>query len=339
MPKPEALLRPTPAGLCCPPGDFHIDPMRPVERAVITHGHADHARSGHGVVLATPETLAIMYARYGEGFAGATQALKYGETIERNGIAVTLKPAGHVLGSAQVLLEHHGLRIVISGDFKRKPDPTCPPFEPIACDVFVTEATFGIPVFHFPPAENEIARLLKSAALFSERTHLVGAYSLGKAQRLICLLRAARYDKPIYVHGALASMNELYARFGVDLGPLVPATAEKAGRDTLPGEIVIAPPSAIDDRWTRRFADPLPALASGWMRVRARARQRQVELPLVVSDHADWSELTDTIREIAPGEVWITHGGEEALLRWSALNGVRARALSLIGYDEDEGEA
>src|SRR5215469_16578540 len=204
MPKPEALLRPTPVGLCCPPGDFHIDPVRPVERAVITHGHADHARSGHGVVLATPETLAIMYARYGEGFAGATQALKYGETIARNGVEVTLRPAGHVLGSAQVHLRHQGLSIVVSGDFKRKSDPTCPPFEPVPCDVFVTEATFGIPVFHFPPAENEIARLLKSLTLFPERTHLVGAYVLGKAQRVIRLLRAANYDKPIFVHGALA---------------------------------------------------------------------------------------------------------------------------------------
>ncbi|HWU24794.1 MAG TPA: ligase-associated DNA damage response exonuclease [Rhizomicrobium sp.] len=339
MPKPESLLRPAPAGLYCPPGDFYIDPVRPVERAVVTHGHADHARSGHSVVLATRETLAIMQARYGEDFAGATQALKYGETITRDGVEVTLKPAGHVLGSAQVCLRRGGLSIVVSGDFKRSPDPTCLPFEPIPCDVFVTEATFGIPVFHFPPAENEIARLLKSVSLFPDRTHLVGAYALGKAQRLIGLLRAANYDGPIYVHGALAGMNALYARYGVELGALVPATSEKAQRDTLPGELVIAPPSAIDDRWTRRFADPLPAFASGWMRVRARARQRQVELPLVISDHADWRELTDTIRDVAPGEVWITHGGEEALLRWCALNGIGARALALVGYDEDEGEA
>ncbi|HXM00078.1 MAG TPA: hypothetical protein VN932_09115, partial [Rhizomicrobium sp.] len=213
---------------------------------------------------------------------------------------------------------------------------TCPAFEPVACDVFVSEATFGLPVFRFPPDGDEIAKLLKSVAQFPERTHLVGAYALGKAQRIIRLLREAGYDKPVYVHGAMDSMNALYARFGIDLGPLAAATTEK--KKDFAGAIVIAPPSAIGDRWSRRFADPLPAFASGWMAVRARARQRQVELPLVISDHADWNELTQTIAEIAPSEVWITHGGEEALLRWSALNGIQARALSLVGYDEDEGE-
>ncbi|HUO97582.1 MAG TPA: ligase-associated DNA damage response exonuclease [Rhizomicrobium sp.] len=339
MPRPEAILCPTPAGLYCAPGKFHIDPVRPVDRAVITHGHSDHARSGHGAVLATPETLAIMQARHGEGFAGTTQGLRYGETIDIDGVAVTLKPAGHVLGSAQVLLQHSALRFVVSGDYKRKRDPTCAAFEPTPCDVFVTEATFGIPAFTFPDAADEIARLVKSAAQFPERTHLVGAYALGKAQRVIRLLREAGYGKTIYVHGALESMNALYARHGIDLGPLAPATAETSRKDDFAGAIVVAPPSAIDDRWSRRFADPLPAFASGWMRVRARARQRQVELPLVISDHADWSELTGTIAEIAPGEVWITHGGEDALMRWAEINGVRARALSLIGYDADEGEA
>jgi len=336
MPKPESLLCPTPAGLYCPPGDFYIDPVRPVARAVITHGHSDHARSGHGAVAATAETLAIMAARYGADFAGATEALRYGQTIERDGVDITLVPAGHVLGSAQVVVRRAGTTIAVSGDYKRRRDPTCPAFEPVACDVFVSEATFGLPVFRFPPDGDEIAKLLKSVAQFPERTHLVGAYALGKAQRIIRLLREAGYDKPVYVHGAMDSMNALYARFGIDLGPLAAATTEK--KKDFAGAIVIAPPSAIGDRWSRRFADPLPAFASGWMAVRARARQRQVELPLVISDHADWNELTQTIAEIAPSEVWITHGGEEALLRWSALNGIQARALSLVGYDEDEGE-
>ncbi|HEY4078867.1 MAG TPA: ligase-associated DNA damage response exonuclease [Rhizomicrobium sp.] len=330
----HALLRNTPKGLYCPPGDFHIDPVRPATRAVITHGHSDHARSGHGTVLATPETLAIMRVRYGEDFAGATETAAYGQQIMRNGVDVTLVPAGHVMGSAQVVLRWKDMTIVVSGDYKRRHDPTCPPFEPVPCHLFATEATFGLPVFRFPPAENEVSKLLKSVALFPERTHLVGAYALGKAQRIIRLLREAGYARTLYMHGAMASMNALYETHGVALGALAPAVGE--ARNSLPGEIVIAPPSAIADKWARRFADPLPTFASGWMAVRARARQRHVELPLVVSDHADWDELTLTIGELKPEEVWITHGSEEALLRWSALNGVAAQALEMAGYDDEE---
>jgi putative mRNA 3-end processing factor len=279
-----------------------------------------------------------MEARYGEDFAASTQALKYGERTERDGVEITLVPAGHVLGSAQAVVRAKGMTIVVSGDYKRRRDPTCPMFEPVPCDVFVTEATFGIPVFNFPTASDEVARLLKSVQQFPERTHLVGAYALGKAQRVMRLLREAGYDEPIYIHGAMQSMDALYERFGIDLGRLEPATVEKGSKKDFAGAVVIAPPSAIDDKWSRRFADPLPAFASGWMRVRARARQRQVELPLVISDHADWSELTETITELAPGELWITHGNEEALLRWCELKGQKARALSLVGYDADEGE-
>jgi len=331
------LLRPTEAGLYCPPGDFHVDPVRPVPHAVITHGHGDHARQGHGAVLATAETLSIMAARWGEGFAGAAQSLRYGENVKHKDVDVKLVPAGHILGSAQIVLGWNGIRIVVSGDYKRRRDPTCPPFEPVPSDVFVTEATFGLPVFRHPPDGEEIQKLLKSLRQFPERTHLVGAYALGKAQRLICLLREAGYDQTIYVHGAMATLNALYERHGVALGKLAPATTDK--RERLPGRLVIAPPSAIADKWARRFADPLPALASGWMRVRARARQRHVELPLILSDHADWDELTGTVAELAPREVWITHGNEEALLRWSQLNGIAARALDLVGYGEEEGES
>jgi putative mRNA 3-end processing factor len=329
------LLRNTPEGLYCPPGDFHIDPVRPVARAVITHGHADHARSGHGAVLATPQTLAIMAARYGEEFAAGTEAAKYGQRVTRNDVEVTLVPAGHVLGSAQAVLRWKGITAVISGDYKRRRDPTCPPFEPVPCNLFVSEATFGLPVFRFPDASDEVAKLLKSVALFPDRTHLVGAYALGKAQRIICLLREAGYHKTLYMHGAMDSMNRLYQAHGVELGPLAPAT--DTARNALPGEIVIAPPSAIADKWARRFADPIPAFASGWMMVRARARQRHVELPLVLSDHADWDELTFTAGELKPEEFWITHGSEEALLRWAALNDISATALEIAGYeDEDE---
>jgi len=338
--RPEQLLCPKPEGLYCAPGGFSVDPVRPVERAVITHGHADHARAGHGAVLATPETLAIMGERYGRDHAGSIQAAAYGETVRLGETTVTLVPAGHVLGSAQAVVEHvgkegGGLRMVVSGDYKRRRDPTCPPFEVTPCDVFITEATFGLPVFRHPDDAGEVARLVRSTEQFPDRAHLVGAYALGKAQRLIRLLREVGWERTIYTHGAMDRLNALYQAHGVDLGPLAPATADHPTK--FAGEIVIAPPSAIADKWARRFADPLPAFASGWMSVRARARQRGVELPLVISDHADWDELTRTVQDVAPGELWITHGREEGLLRWAELNGVKARALALVGYeDEDE---
>ena len=332
--RPEKLLCPKPEGLYCAPGGFFVDPVRPVDRAVITHGHADHARAGHGRVLATPETLAIMKERYGQDFAGSTQALRYGESVHIGEVDVRLVPAGHVLGSAQAVVEHKGLRMVVSGDYKRRRDPTCPAFEPVPCDVFITEATFGLPVFRHPDDREEVAKLLRSVAQFPDRTHIVGAYALGKAQRLIRLIREAGWDRTIYVHGAMERLNRLYQAHGVDLGPIDQATV--ARKDKFAGEIVIAPPSAVADRWARRFADPVPAFASGWMMVRARARQRGVELPLVISDHADWDELTATASEINPAELWITHGREEGLLRWAELRGMKARALALVGYDEEE---
>ncbi len=336
MIRPQDLLCPKPEGLYCAPGGFYIDPVRPVDRAVITHGHADHARAGHGAVLATAETLDIMAERYGRDFTGSAQAGAYGETVTRGPVEVTLVPAGHVLGSAQAVVRWKGLTMVVSGDYKRRRDPTCPPFEPVPCDVFISEATFGLPVFRHPDDGEEVARLLRSVAQFPERSHIVGAYALGKAQRIIRLLREAGWDAPIYVHGALERLNALYTRRGVDLGPLEPATT--AGRKAdFAGAIVIAPPSAMQDRWSRRFPDPVSAFASGWMQIRARARQRGVELPLVISDHADWDELTATVAELRPGELWITHGREEALARWAELHGVPARALALVGY-EDEGD-
>jgi len=337
MIRPQDLLCPKPEGLYCAPGDFYIDPVRPVARAVITHGHADHARAGHGAVLATPATLDIMAERYGRDFAGSVQAAAYGETVERGAVQVSLVPAGHVLGSAQVVVRWKGLTMVVSGDYKRRRDPTCPAFEPVPGDVFISEATFALPVFRHPADGHEIARLLRSVAQFPERSHLVGAYALGKAQRIIRLLREAGWARTIYVHGALERLNALYERHGIDLGPLAPATEGKMKKADFAGEIIIAPPSATQDRWSRRFPDPVTAFASGWMQVRARARQGGVELPLVISDHADWDELTATVDELRPGELWITHGREEALARWAELHGVPARALALVGYEEEEG--
>jgi len=330
----ESWLRRDGAGLCCAPGGFHVDPARAVERAIITHGHSDHARAGHGAVLATPETIAIMQARLGPGAAGSFQALAYGEAIDIGATRVRLVPAGHILGSAQVVIEHQGRRAVISGDYKRRADPTAAPFEPVRCDLFVTEATFALPVFRHEPDAREIGRLLASLAAFPERTHLVGAYGLGKTQRLIALLRRAGYDRPIWLHGAMQAMCDLYAALGVDLGPLALVSDADS---KLPGEIVLCPPSALKDRWTRRLADPVTAFASGWMRVRARARQYGVELPLVISDHADWPELVATIAETEAEEVWVTHGREDALVRQIGLMGKRGRALALVGYEE-EGE-
>ncbi len=327
------LLHPRPEGLWCPPGGFYIDPMRPVSQALITHGHADHARAGHGSVLATRETLAIMAARYGAKFADRQQAMALGETIRIGDVAVTFHPAGHVLGSAQIALEAQGLRIVVSGDYKRAHDPTCLPFVPVPCDVFVTEATFGLPIFRHPDAADEVARLLASQRLFPDRAHLVGAYALGKAQRIMRLIREAGYDRPIFVHGAMVKLTALYQEEGIDLGTVIQvAAADRAG---LKGEIILCPPGSLSDLWSRKFPDPVTAFASGWMQTRARARQRGVELPLIVSDHADWPDLCRTVIETGCSELWVTHGQEDALVHWAKSKGMAAKPLNLVGYGDD----
>jgi putative mRNA 3-end processing factor len=333
VPKPESWVRVTPQGLFVEPGNFFIDPTRPVERAVVTHGHADHARPGNAHVLATPETVAIMQARYGDG-VGAAQALDYDTPIDIDGVRLWLAPAGHVLGSAQAVVEWRGCRVVVSGDYKRRFDPTCDPFEVVTCDVFITEATFGLPVFRHPPDDEEIGKVLRSLALFPDRAHLIGVYALGKCQRVIMLLRRAGYDRPIYIHGALETLCNLYRRLGVDLGEL--RLAAEATKEELKGQIVLSPPAASSDRWSRRLPDPITAVASGWMRVRQRARQRGVELPLVISDHADWDELLQTMQDVQAGEIWVTHGREEALIHAAGLMGKRARALALVGYEDEE---
>jgi putative mRNA 3-end processing factor len=326
-------IRAEPHGIHIRPADCWIDPSRPVERALVTHGHADHARGGHGQTIATPATLAIMELRY-QTREGATP-VAYGETIRLpGGVDATYIPAGHVLGSAQILLEHAGERVVVTGDYKRVADPTCPPFEVTPCDIFITEATFGLPVFCHPPVAEEIGKLTDALADHPERCVLVGAYALGKAQRLIAELRAAGHRNPIYLHGAMERMCRLYEDFGVGLGELRLVSEHK--KDEMRGAIVVCPPSALNDRWSRRLPEPITAMASGWMRVRQRARQRMVELPLVISDHADWGELTRTIEEVNPAETWITHGREEALLRWCQLHQRRARALALVGYEDED---
>jgi len=320
-----------PEGIYVRPADAWIDPPQPKPKALITHGHSDHARGGHGAVLATPETLAIMEVRCGPQNG---QAAPYDEMIRIDGVDVRFVPAGHVLGSAQIVLEHKGERVVVSGDYKRRPDPTCACFVAVPCDIFITEATFGLPVFRHPETGSEIDRLLHRLHSDPSRCVLVGAYALGKAQRIITELRARGHEQPIYFHGAIERLNQLYESFGVPLGEL--RHAGGATKQEMAGHIVIAPPGALNDRWSRRLPDPVTAMASGWMRIRQRARQRNVELPLIISDHADWDELTTTIRELEPAEVWITHGREEALKHWCLTHQIKACELNLVGYEDED---
>lgn len=340
MSAPFSWIRPEPWGIHVVPADTWIDPGRAVPHALVTHGHADHARGGHGETVATPETLAIMDLRYNT-LEGATP-VQYGETIRlKGGVDATYIPAGHVLGSAQILLEHGGEKVICTGDYKRRADPTCAPFEVTNCDVLITEATFGLPLFKHPPVEAEIGKVLTALEDHPDRCVLIGAYALGKAQRVIAELRAAGHDRTIYLHGAMEKMCRLYEDHGVTLGDLQLVADMK--KDDMRGHVVVCPPSALDDRWSRRLPEPITAMASGWMMVRQRARQRNVELPLIISDHADWDELTRTIEEVSPAESWITHGREEALLRWHQLHQRRARALAMVGRededdDQDEGQ-
>ena len=318
-PHPESWVEIRPEGLYITPGDFYVDPVRPVDHAVVTHGHADHARPGHKKVLATNATLEIMQVRYGDGSGDTKQVLDYGESQRIGEVTVTMAPAGHVLGSAQIILDYKGSRLVVSGDYKRRHDPTCAGFEVVPCDVFVTEATFGLPVFRHPPVDREVDRLFQSMRLYPERCHVIGAYALGKAQRVISHIRAGGYDAPIYIHGALKNLCDLYGRHGVALGDLRPATIrgdDKMTKDDFRGQIVLAPPGAIQDRWSRRLPDPVVCLASGWMTVRQRAKQRGVELPLVMSDHADWAGLNRAVQLTGAEHIYVSHGFTEVFHRW-----------------------
>lgn len=337
---PEQWMEIRPEGLYCVPADAFIDPHTAVSRAIITHGHADHARSGHQTVFATPETLAIMQTRYSDEAVAGGVPLAYGERREiADGVTLWLAPAGHILGSAQVVLEHKGSRIVVSGDYKRHDDPTCAPFEVVPADVFVTEATFALPVFSHPPIAHEVQKLLRSVETFPERCHLVGVYALGKCQRLMRALRDAGYDETLYVHGALERLTRLYEELGQDFGTWTPVSEiNNEDRGALKGKIVLCPPSALADRWSRKLPDPLPAMASGWMQIRARVRQRRAEMALIVSDHADWNDLIRTAEDTGAGQVWITHGRVEALQYALEQKGIRATALNLIGRDEEDAQ-
>lgn len=331
--KDRVSLTTKPEGLYCPQGDFFIDPVKPVERAVISHGHADHARAGHTHVLASQHTLDIMTIRYGENHAQNTQALKMSDRLNHNGVKISLAPAGHILGSAQIIVEQADHKTVFSGDYKRGSDPTCEDFQLETCDVFITEATFGLPVFRHPYPKSEILKLLNSLSQEPDRPHLVGVYALGKAQRVIRLLRDAGYEEPIFIHGALRALCDYYARQEIKLGELVWVNDEKTVKD-FDGKIVLGPPSSFASRWGLRFKNPKICFVSGWMMIRQRAKQAGVHLPIVISDHCDWPELQQTIKETGAEKILVTHGREDALIRWCEIEGIDASALRLLGYED-----
>lgn len=322
-----------PEGLYCPQGDFFIDPVKPVERAVISHGHADHARAGHVHVLATQRTLDIMAIRYGANHAQHTQALAFNDPLNHNGVGISLAPAGHILGSAQILVEQNGYRTVFSGDYKRGSDPTCEAFQLVPCDTFITEATFGLPVFRHPDPRSEITKLIQSLSENPERPHLVGVYALGKAQRVIRLLRDMGYDAPIFIHGALRALCDYYQAQGISLGELVWVN-ETHDNQTFGGQIVLGPPSSFASRWGLRFKNPKICFASGWMMIRQRAKQAGIQLPIIISDHCDWPELQQSIQETEAETILVTHGREDALIRWCEMEGLDASALRLLGYED-----
>lgn len=311
----------------------YIDPIRPVENAIITHGHADHAKPGHKNVLATKETIDIMKIRYGENCAQNFQALPYNRPLKINDIEVKFYPAGHILGSAQILLKYKNQTVNCTGDFKVFDDKTCRNFEYVQCNTLITEATFGLPIFKHPDPRIEIYNLLKSIKIFPNRPHLVGVYALGKAQRIISLLRNSGYDDKIYIHGALEKINNYYVSQGIQLGKFEKALI-KDGRN-YNGKIILAPPSALRSTWARRFDDPIICHASGWMTVKQRAKQNLVELPLIISDHADWNELIKNIQSSKAENVLVTHGREDALVYWCKSIGINASALSLQGRDDE----
>jgi putative mRNA 3-end processing factor len=330
----ESWLKVTRKGLYCEPGDFYVDPALAVDRALITHAHGDHARPGNKAVLATKETLRFMRLRYGKRAGHHLQAVTLGEVISIGPVKVSFYPAGHVLGSCQILLEYKGCRVVVSGDYKRRPDPTTLDFEVVPCHVFITEATFGLPVFEHPPVESELEKLTHVRTCFPERTLQVSAYSLGKCQRLIAELRRAGIDEPIYLHGSQYHHCEAYQELGVNLGEL--RSVESCLGETLKGAIVFAPLNVLFQDYADRILDPISTSASGWLRVRSKSFMGSCELPLIISDHVDWPELTQTIEEVNPEEVWVTHGSEEATIHWCRSHQRRAKALSLVGRGDGE---
>ncbi len=320
----DAIIQLTPAGLFCPDGGFHIDPWLPVERAVITHAHSDHARPGMGSYLCSEGSEPLLRARLGD--AARIEALAYGKRLRMGSATVSLHPAGHVAGSAQVRIEAGGQVAVIAGDYRLQPDPTCAPFEPLRCHLFVTESTFGLPVYRWRPARevfdemNGWWRDNREAG----RASVLFAYALGKAQRVLAGIDSS--IGPIVCHGAVARMNAACAAAGVRLPECV--SVSELPRDAAQaGALVVAPPSAAGSPWMRRFGDASTAMASGWMQIRGARRRRAVDRGFVLSDHADWDGLNEAVRASGAETVWVTHGHSEALARWLREKGLDATAV------------
>lgn len=330
----EDLLTTDENGLYCAAGGFHIDPWGPVEHAVITHAHADHAREGSAAYLTARPGVALLRARLGE--AASIQALDYGEPLDLNGVRVSLHPAGHILGSAQVRMERAGEVWVVSGDYKTAPDATCTPFDPVRCHTFVTESTFGLPIFRWRP-ETEVAAAINAwwrANREAGKASMLFAYALGKAQRVLAALDTG--IGPIYTHGAVENVNRIYR----DAGVVLPETAyagEKPGGQDWRGALILAPPSAAGTPWARRFGSASTGLASGWMRIRGARRRRSLDRGFVLSGHADWPALNAVIAATGAGRVWVTHGYRVPLVQWLAEKGYEARAVQ-TRFD-DTGEA
>ena len=323
-----------PEGLYCPPGDFYIDPWKPVARAVITHAHSDHARPGHGHYLAQTSSEGILRRRLGADIN--LQTLAYGEAITHHGVRLSLHPAGHVLGSAQVRLEHGGRVWVASGDYKLEADGTNTPFEPVRCDTFITESTFGLPVYRWPAQPQLFADIdawwMRNAEL--GRASVLFAYAFGKAQRILAGVDTG--TGPIVVHGAVEPLNEVYRACGVALPPTLRATDAALTKALMGRSLVIAPPSAAGTPWLRRFGEYSDAFASGWMQLRGRRRNRGVDRGFVMSDHADWRGLQTAIRATGAERVFVTHGSVAVMVRWLTEQGLQAQGFKTEYGDEDD---
>ncbi len=327
-----------PQGLYCPPGDLHIDPWRPVPRAVITHAHADHARRGHEAYLCASPGAGVLRARLGDI---TLQDLPYGEAIVVNGVRVSLHPAGHVLGSAQVRVEHGGRVWVASGDYfvsghAGDANTTCEPFEPVRCDCFITESTFGLPIYRWRPQVEVMADIDAWWRGNAEagRASLLMAYSFGKAQRLLAGVDAS--IGPIVVHGAVQPLNEAYREAGVALPPTL-RLEEVKDKAVLQRALVIAPPAVHGSAWARKLGDFGDAFASGWMLLRGARRRQGVDRGFVLSDHADWPGLQRAIAATGAGRIIVTHGQEAVMVRWLQQQGLQAGSFRTeFGRDDDE---
>ncbi|CAH0230796.1 hypothetical protein SRABI118_02463 [Massilia sp. Bi118] len=318
-------------GLYCVPGDFYIDPWRPVDRAVITHAHGDHARWGHKHYLASDASVNILKSRLGADIN--IDGLAYGERIVHNGVTVSLHPAGHVLGSAQVRMEHEGEIWVASGDYKVEPDATCAPFEAVRCHTFITESTFGLPIYRWDPQQEVFDGINAWWRRNAEegRTSVLYAYAFGKAQRVLSGLDTS--IGPIVCHGAVEPLNRVYREGGVVL-PHTQLVSE-TGKDEMKRALVLAPPSAAGSTWTRRFGDYSDAFASGWMLLRGARRRRGVDRGFVLSDHADWPGLLSAIEATGAQQVVVTHGSIPVMVRWLCQIGLDAKAFD-TEYGDDE---